>query len=75
MSSLYLGFNLLTTKRIIFTFWSFMISSSGSRVFDDTGFADAIAQYLAAERAAVSEEIDVLTGYGPFKRAQVEEQD
>ena len=41
----------------------------------DAGFADAIAQYLAAERAAVSEEIDVLTGYGPFKRAQVEEQD
>ena len=41
----------------------------------DAGFADAIAQYLVAERAAVSEEIDVLTGYGPFKRAQVEEQD
>ena len=41
----------------------------------DAGFADAIARYLVAERAAVSEEIEVLTGYGPFKRAHVEEQD
>ena len=41
----------------------------------DAGFADAIARYLVAERAAVSEEIEVLTSYGPFKRTQVEEQD
>jgi predicted N-acyltransferase len=41
----------------------------------DAGFADAIARYLEAERAAVNEEIEVLTGYGPFKRAQIEEQD
>lgn len=39
----------------------------------DAGFADAIARYLAAEREAVEEEIEVLTEYGPFKRAQVEE--
>jgi predicted N-acyltransferase len=41
----------------------------------DAGFADAIARYLQAERAAVDEEIEVLTGYGPFKRAQIEEQE
>lgn len=41
----------------------------------DAGFADAIARYLRAERAAVSEEIEIMTGYGPFKRAQMEEQD
>ena len=40
----------------------------------DDGFRDAIASYLAAEREAVDEEIDVLTEYGPFRRAQVEEQ-
>ncbi|MEM1129632.1 MAG: GNAT family N-acetyltransferase [Pseudomonadota bacterium] len=32
------------------------------------GFADAIAQYLEAERAAVDEEIEVLTAYGPFRK-------
>lgn len=41
----------------------------------DAGFAEAIARYLRAERAAVDEEIEVLTKYGPFKRAQVEEQE
>ena len=41
----------------------------------DAGFADAVARYLRAERAAVSEEIEIMTGYGPFKRAQMEEQD
>lgn len=41
----------------------------------DEGFAHAIARYLEAERAAVDEEIEVMTGYGPFKRTQVEEQD
>lgn len=41
----------------------------------DAGFADAIAHFLRAECAAVDEEIEVLTGYGPFKRAQIEEQD
>ncbi len=41
----------------------------------DAGFADAIAAYLKAERAAVDEEIEVLTGYGPFRKANVEEQE
>ena len=34
----------------------------------DPGFRDAIARYLAAERAAVDEEIEVLTAYGPFRK-------
>lgn len=41
----------------------------------DAGFSEAIARYLEQERAAVDEEIEVLTSYGPFKRAQVEEQE
>ena len=39
----------------------------------DPGFARAIGQYLAAERAAVAEEIEVLTDYGPFRNDQAEE--
>ncbi|WP_138469768.1 GNAT family N-acetyltransferase [Poseidonocella sp. HB161398] len=31
-------------------------------------FSNAIAEYLEAERAAVDEEIEILTGYGPFRR-------
>jgi predicted N-acyltransferase len=41
----------------------------------DAGFAQAIARYLSLERAAVDEEIEVMTGYGPFKRVHVEEQE
>ncbi|WP_299966218.1 GNAT family N-acetyltransferase [uncultured Roseobacter sp.] len=41
----------------------------------DAGFADAIGTYLKAERSAIEEEIEVLTEYGPFKRAEVEEQE
>jgi predicted N-acyltransferase len=40
----------------------------------DPGFADAVARYLDAERAAIEEEIEVLTDYGPFKKLEVEEQ-
>ncbi|WP_424985668.1 GNAT family N-acetyltransferase [Microbulbifer sp. S227A] len=40
----------------------------------DPGFAEAIANYLEAERNAVEEEIEVLTEYGPFRKPQVEEQ-
>ena len=39
----------------------------------DPGFAGAIAQYLEAEGAAVAEEIEVLTEYGPFRNEQAEE--
>jgi predicted N-acyltransferase len=41
----------------------------------DPGFAEAIAQYLDAERAAIDEEIEVLTSWGPFREANVEEQE
>ena len=34
----------------------------------DDGFARAVAQYLKAETAAVGQEIEVLTSYGPFRR-------
>ncbi|QBY02147.1 N-acetyltransferase [Rhodophyticola sp. CCM32] len=40
----------------------------------DEGFRRAIASYLEAERAAVDEEIEILTRYGPFKTIHVEEQ-
>ena len=41
----------------------------------DPGFSDAIGQYLRAERAAVEEDVEILTAYGPFKKANVEEQE
>ncbi len=41
----------------------------------DPGFAEAVAHYLDAERAAVSEEIEILTEYGPFKKVSVEEKE
>lgn len=34
----------------------------------DQGLHDAVAQYLVAERAAIDQEIEVLTAYGPFRR-------
>ncbi|NDW46576.1 GNAT family N-acetyltransferase [Ruegeria sp. PrR005] len=40
----------------------------------DPGFANAVARYLEAEGAAVDEEIEILTDYGPFRKTQVEEQ-
>jgi len=40
----------------------------------DRGLAGAVARYLEAERAAVGEEIEILTEYGPFKKSHVEEQ-
>lgn len=39
----------------------------------DPGFAEAVGRYLEAERAAVSEEIEILTGYGPFRRTTMED--
>ena len=41
----------------------------------DEGFARAVAQYLRAEAAAVGEEIEVLTAYGPFRREPAAEPD
>jgi len=40
----------------------------------DPGLRDAIANYLEAEAAAVSEDIEILTSYGPFKKTILEEQ-
>jgi uncharacterized protein len=41
--------------------------------FRDAGFARAVAQYLEAERAAIGQEIEILTAYGPFRRDDAEE--
>jgi predicted N-acyltransferase len=41
----------------------------------DAGFARAVAQYLAAEVREADREIEILTAYGPFRRADVAEQD
>ena len=41
----------------------------------DPGFAEAIGNYLKAERDAIEQDIEVLTSYGPFKREIREEQE
>lgn len=41
--------------------------------FGDPGFRDAVARYLDAERDAVDNEIEVLTSYGPFRKADMED--
>jgi predicted N-acyltransferase len=38
--------------------------------FADPGFSDAVERYLEAEKAAESEEIEVLTRYGPFRKSE-----
>jgi uncharacterized protein len=39
----------------------------------DPGFRRAVAHYLAEERRAVDQEIDILTSYGPFRRIASED--
>ena len=39
----------------------------------DPGFRKAVAQYLEGEAAAVEEEIEILTSYGPFKKTGQED--
>ena len=39
----------------------------------DAGLRDAIDHYLQAERAAVDEEIEVMTSYGPFRKTLTED--
>ena len=39
----------------------------------DPGFRNAVARYLEGERRAVDAEIEVLTGYGPFRRVETED--
>ncbi len=41
----------------------------------DAGFGRAVGEYLEAERDAVDHEIEILTEYGPFKQARIEEQE
>lgn len=43
--------------------------------FLDEGFSGAVAQYLEGEAAAIAEDIEILTDYGPFKKVEVEEQE
>ncbi len=43
--------------------------------FPNEGFRRAVAQYLEAEARAIADDIEVMTGYGPFRRATVEEQE
>ncbi|PVA10162.1 GNAT family N-acetyltransferase [Pelagivirga sediminicola] len=39
----------------------------------DAGFAEAVAQYLRAEGAAVEQDIEILTSYGPFRKTPKED--
>ena len=39
----------------------------------DPGFRKAVSDYLKAERRSVDEEIEILTGYGPFRRGKTED--
>ncbi|WP_372893540.1 GNAT family N-acetyltransferase [Rhodosalinus sp.] len=41
----------------------------------EPGFAEAVGRYLEAERRAVEQDIEVLTAYGPFRKANVEERE
>ncbi len=43
--------------------------------FRELSFSEAVARYLDEEREAVSEDIEILTSYGPFRKANVEEQE
>ncbi len=42
--------------------------------FREPAFSEAVARYLDEERDAVSEDIEILTSFGPFRKANVEEQ-
>ena len=39
----------------------------------DEGFSEAVRRYLDAEAQAVGEDIEVLTGFGPFRKDQTED--
>ena len=41
---------------------------------NDPGFRAAVEQFLQQEREAVDEDIEILTGYGPFRRAPDKEE-
>ncbi|WP_045387802.1 GNAT family N-acetyltransferase [Falsirhodobacter sp. alg1] len=48
------------------------VSTHSLHWISNPGFRDAVGQYLKAERAAVDEEIEVLTSYGPFRKDQAD---
>lgn len=50
------------------------VTTHSLHYFPDGGFQDAVARYLDAERDAINDEIEIMTGYGPFKKPNVEEQ-
>ncbi len=39
----------------------------------DPGFRNAVEEFLKAERAAVDEDIEILTSYGPFRKSKEED--
>ena len=39
----------------------------------DSGFREAVSRYLDGERHAVSQEIEILTAYGPFRQVSAED--
>ena len=41
----------------------------------DVGFQEAVSNYLEAEKKAVTEDIEILTKYGPFRKITAEEQE
>jgi hypothetical protein len=41
----------------------------------DVVFQEAVSNYLEAEKKAVTEDIEILTKYGPFRKITVEEQE
>ncbi len=41
----------------------------------DPGFRGAVADFLRAEKAAIDQDIEILTSYGPFRRHKQEEQE
>ncbi|NCU19210.1 N-acetyltransferase [Candidatus Falkowbacteria bacterium] len=49
------------------------VTTHSAHWLHEPSFARAVAQYLAAERAAVEEEIEILTAYGPFRRSPQED--
>lgn len=51
------------------------VTTHSLHYFPDPSFANAVGRYLDAERDAITEDIEVMTSYGPFKKSNVEEQE
>jgi predicted N-acyltransferase len=48
--------------------WVTQAQFAGYYVALDKGFHEAIAQYLIAEKKAVTEDIEIMTKFGPFRK-------